>query len=180
VPRGDVVLLHQPAHRIVISDHRFAQCGTRTNRCSRTQAGHVACTPTCMRRPLPIVLFALAATLVGMAVFVVLFDWSIARGPIERAFEVRTGRTLSIRGPLELSFWPPRLIAHDVTISNPSWARRPNLLEARQISIIPSLRALLAGRVRFANWASSSPSCHSRCGTTNAAGPRAPPQRGAY
>jgi uncharacterized protein involved in outer membrane biogenesis len=102
-----------------------------------------------MRRPLPIVLFALAATLVGMAVFVVLFDWSIARGPIERAFEVRTGRTLSIRGPLELSFWPPRLIAHDVTISNPSWARRPNLLEARQISIIPSLRALLAGRVRI-------------------------------
>lgn len=101
-----------------------------------------------MRRPVYIVLLAMAATLAGAILFVALFDWSAARGPIERALAARTGRTLSLAGPIDVRLgWPPRVIAEDVRISNPSWARRPDLLRARSVSLAPSLPSLFGGRL---------------------------------
>jgi uncharacterized protein involved in outer membrane biogenesis len=101
-----------------------------------------------MRRPVYIVLLAMAATLAGAIVFVALFDWSAARGPVERAFAARTGRTLSIGGAIDVRLgWPPRVIAEDVRISNPSWARRPDLLRARSVSLTLSLPSLFGGRL---------------------------------
>ena len=78
------------------------------------------------RWPLALALLVAVIPCAALALFAALFDWNLARGLIERRFAERTGRELVIRGDLDVLLrWHPRIVAYDVSVSNPDWARRP-------------------------------------------------------
>ena len=56
--------------------------------------------------------------------WIVIFGWNWARGPLQRVTADKTGRELVIGGDLKVSLgWPaPRLHAKAVTFANPPWA----------------------------------------------------------
>jgi uncharacterized protein involved in outer membrane biogenesis len=89
------------------------------------------------------------AALVGVVCVALLFaalDWNALRGFVAREFAERTGRELVIAGDLDVQLrWHPRIVAHEVSISNPAWARRADLVTARRITLVLSIPALLRG-----------------------------------
>jgi len=87
--------------------------------------------------------------LAGAAVFLATFDAGSYRPRLERAVRQATGRTLTI-GALraKLSLWPT-LIAHDVTLSNPSGFSRPDMLRISRIEGKVALLPLLGGEIRL-------------------------------
>src|SRR5512134_307192 len=102
------------------------------------------------RWPLAAALAILLSSFAAVALFVATFDWNAARGAIERRFLERTGRELVIGGDLDVQLrWHPRVIAHDVSVANPDWARRPELVTARRVTLALSLPGLLRGAIRF-------------------------------
>lgn len=89
-------------------------------------------------------------TLLLLAVlWVALFGWDWLRAPLERQALAQTGRVLQIKGKLDVQLaWPwPRVYAHEVTFTNPSWASHPKLLSADQVAFSIHLPQLLARRV---------------------------------
>jgi uncharacterized protein involved in outer membrane biogenesis len=97
-----------------------------------------------------VALLAVLFVLTALALCVALFDWNAARGPIERGLAASTGREVALRGDLDVLLrWPPRVVARDVRVANPEWARRPDLLTARQVTLAPSLPALFRGVLAF-------------------------------
>lgn len=62
-----------------------------------------------------------------------------------------TGRKLEIAGDVErhLSL-VPAIVAHDVSLANPSWAKTPKLMTAASLTIKVQLMPLLEGKVRLA------------------------------
>ena len=80
------------------------------------------------------------------ALFVALFDWNWLRAPIERKVLEQTGRSLLIKGQLEVKLgWPwPRVQAREVTFANPPWAVHPNLLSAEAVAFSIHLPQLWA------------------------------------
>ena len=92
--------------------------------------------------------FAIAA---AATIFIALFGWNWLRPPLEHYVTAKTGRTLSIKGDLKLKIaWPlPRIEASDVTFSNPSWAKEPQMLRTGLVEVRLDLMALLHGRVVF-------------------------------
>ena len=44
--------------------------------------------------------------LIAVAIFAATFDPNKYRGDIERLVKERTGRTLQLKGPLEIALWP--------------------------------------------------------------------------
>ena len=84
----------------------------------------------------------------AFALLVALFDWNAARGLIEGRFAAKTGRQLVIGGDLDVQLrWHPRIVAHDVSVANPKWAQRPNLLTAGRVTLTLSFPALLGGAI---------------------------------
>lgn len=83
--------------------------------------------------------------------FVLLFGWNWARGPLERHVTQKTGRQLSIGGDLTAKLaWPsPRLRANAVTFANPAWAREGNMLSVEDVEFTVDLSQLLRGRLVF-------------------------------
>jgi AsmA protein len=70
------------------------------------------------------------------------------RGEIERSVENSTGRDLTIRGDVGVSYWPVLgLRASDVTLSNVEGARAPAFIAADEIDIGVELRPLLDRQV---------------------------------
>ena len=93
----------------------------------------------------PGVVLILCAALVF---FIARLDWNAARGLIERRFAERTGRELVIGGNLDVQLgWRPRVVAHDVRVANPDWARRPDFVTARRVTLTLSVPALLRGAI---------------------------------
>lgn len=89
-------------------------------------------------------------TLLILAVLcIALFDWNWLRAPLERKVLEQTGRTLLIKGQLDVQLgWPwPRVQAHEVTFANPPWATHPNLLAAESVAFSIHLPQLLARRL---------------------------------
>jgi len=89
---------------------------------------------------------------VAVAFFVALIaaflDAGSLRGPIERAVAARTGRALAIGGEVEIDLgWRIAIVLNDVRLSNPAWARREHLLEARRVTLVAPLPSLLIGRL---------------------------------
>ncbi|WP_230412148.1 AsmA family protein [Undibacterium hunanense] len=91
-----------------------------------------------------------------MIIFIVTFDWNLARPYVNRKVSESTGREFSIGGDLKVRFtqgsdmqpgWLPRLeiSAEDVQISNPAWSTAgPQMANANRIMItlhpLPLLR----------------------------------------
>jgi uncharacterized protein involved in outer membrane biogenesis len=89
-----------------------------------------------------------AFLLVAIVAFVLIFDWNWLKSPIEKGVFSATGRTLEIRGNISGQFrLHPRLRFEQVRLSNPEWAKSPDMLLADavelQIAILPLLRKMV-------------------------------------
>jgi uncharacterized protein involved in outer membrane biogenesis len=89
-----------------------------------------------------------AFLLVAIIAFVLLFDWNWLKSPIEKGVLSATGRTLEIRGNISGQFrLHPRLRFEQVRLSNPEWAKSPDMLVADaveiQIAVLPLLRKMV-------------------------------------
>ncbi|MDT3776735.1 AsmA-like C-terminal region-containing protein [Nitrospira sp. MA-1] len=70
------------------------------------------------------------------------------RETLERGFSAAMGRTVSLEGPLSLTFsLHPRLILEHVSVSNPPWTSQPHFLRADRLEIGLSLVPLLQRRL---------------------------------
>ncbi len=94
---------------------------------------------------------ALLALPLFAVLFVALFGWNWARGPLERAVTERTGRTLVIGGDLKVSLgWPaPHLRAGAVTFANPPWAKERQMVAVDALDFTLDLPGLLRGTLVF-------------------------------
>lgn len=108
-----------------------------------------------MKRP---TLKWLAATLLAVlalpllaALWVSVFGWNWARGPLQDLTSEKTGRELRIAGDLDVSFaWPvSRVRAQAVTFANPAWATATQMVDTEVAEIDVDLRQLLRGRLAF-------------------------------
>jgi uncharacterized protein involved in outer membrane biogenesis len=87
------------------------------------------------------------ALIVIVVVTLALVDWSAMKGPIERFASERSGRRITIAGPLEVRLWSstPRVTMSQITIGNPPWDRdeKPMVRIARvhaQLKWLPLLK----------------------------------------
>ena len=86
----------------------------------------------------------------AVVVFLLVFDWNWLKHPIENAVARATGRTLVIEGNMS-GQWrlTPRIRLEQVRLSNPSWARAPQLFQADAIELRIALLPLLAKRIHI-------------------------------
>jgi len=105
------------------------------------------------RPPKWLVAAALALpALVGMGLlWLAVFGWNWARGPLQDLALRQTGRALHIDGDLALGWgWPaPRVQAQRVSFANPAWAAAPQMVAADALELTVDLGELLRGRVSF-------------------------------
>ena len=96
-----------------------------------------------------LVTLVLALTLaVGAAGVAVLetVDFNRYRGLVAERITAATGRTMTIRGNLEIAFVPsPTLVVHDVALANVPWGTRPDMVTARRFTMELALAPLLRG-----------------------------------
>ena len=83
--------------------------------------------------------------------FIAIFGWNWARGPLQRAVSEKTGRELAIGGDLKVSLgWPaPRVHAQAVTFANPPWAKEKQMLAVDDVDFSIDLLELLARKLVF-------------------------------
>ncbi len=100
---------------------------------------------------LAVAALALLAVPASGLLWVSVFGWNWARGPLQDLALDKTGRELRIDGDLQLAFgWPaPRLRARDLRYANPPWAAQPQMLSADAVEVTVDLRELLHGRLAF-------------------------------
>jgi uncharacterized protein involved in outer membrane biogenesis len=102
----------------------------------------------------PVVIVAAAV------IFVLTFDWNRARPYLNDRVSEAIGRPFAINGDLMLTWKPPqgesgwrawvpwpRLVANDITIGNPDWARQPHMATIHQLTFILEALPLLAHRI---------------------------------
>lgn len=93
------------------------------------------------------------APLIGVVLIIVtlaLMPWNFLKPVITDRIEQATGRSVAIHGDVEISLLPrPQLALHQLEISNPEWATADNLLNAKQVTLTPSLIDLLQGQVKL-------------------------------
>jgi AsmA protein len=97
------------------------------------------------------VLAAVLALPLLAALWLAVFGWNWARGPLQDLALQKTGRVLKIAGDLDLDLaWPaPRVRASAVSFANPTWAAEPQMLTADAVDLGVDLRELLRGRLVF-------------------------------
>ena len=84
----------------------------------------------------------------GYALFPFLIDEERYRAPLEAGASFALGRGVAIKGPISFSLsLHPTLVLEDVHIANPSWASRPDLLQATRLEAQLSFLALLRREV---------------------------------
>ncbi|MDE2203432.1 MAG: AsmA family protein [Burkholderiaceae bacterium] len=102
----------------------------------------------------PVVIVAAAV------IFVLTFDWNRAKPYLNDRVSQAIGRPFAINGDLMLTWkkpdgesgwrayvpWP-RLIANDITIGNPDWARQPHVATIHQLTFVLEALPLLAHRI---------------------------------
>ena len=102
----------------------------------------------------PVVIVAAAV------IFVLTFDWNRARPYLNDRVSQAIGRPFAINGDLMLTWkkpegesgwrayvpWP-RLIANDITVGNPDWAKQPNVATIHQLTFVLEALPLLAHRI---------------------------------
>ncbi|WP_181870716.1 AsmA family protein [Vreelandella rituensis] len=81
-----------------------------------------------------------------VVVIVQLMSWNVFKPLIVERLEAASGRSVAIEGDITVELLPrPKISLHDVKIGNPEWAASPQMLEARRVSVSPSLGDLLDG-----------------------------------
>lgn len=92
----------------------------------------------------------IVGTLALLLIFLILFfDWNWLRHPIERLVKNKTGRTLVIKGNLNVILgWPlTRIQVGTMTFANPAWAAQPLMLSVKRIDGSINLAQLFKHRV---------------------------------
>ena len=91
------------------------------------------------------------ALLALVALWLAVFGWNWARGPLQDQVLQKTGRVLNIKGDLAVAWaWPsPHVRAQGVQFANPAWASEPQMVLAEGVDIAVDLPALLHGRLAF-------------------------------
>lgn len=93
--------------------------------------------------------------LVGLAiaagyVYLSAQDAEQIRRRAESGLESALGRDVALRGPLKVSLTPlPAITISDVTIGNPSWASKPEMLTISELQLVPNLPRLLIGDIEL-------------------------------
>ncbi len=81
--------------------------------------------------------------LVAISIAISTVDVKTIVGPFQKRIKDATGRDLSV-GAIDLKLsLEPRLVIQDVTLSNPSWAKSPQLLTAKRVEVEFALLPLL-------------------------------------
>src|SRR5512138_1846070 len=91
-----------------------------------------------------------AAVLVAAAVVALLVvDWNLLRGSINERASAASGRSVEIRGDLDLDIWSwtPAVSAREVVFANAPWAEEPEMLRVEEVHARIRLTPLLAGRL---------------------------------
>lgn len=89
----------------------------------------------------------LLALVAATAVFVLVFDWNWARGPVLKLVSAATGREVTI-GTIQGEWsWHPRISFQDVHFANAEWSNEPEMLAAEEFAFTIDLPQLLRGRV---------------------------------
>ena len=103
-----------------------------------------------MKRAGRIALWTVGIIVLCIALVLAVFDWNWLKGPLENGVAKATGRTLQIGGNIS-GQWRlrPRIRFEQVQLSNPDWAREPQLLSADALEMQIALLPLLAKRIHI-------------------------------
>jgi len=104
---------------------------------------------------------ALAVSVLATIVGLIILAWAILfitkgrflKHPFERIVSNQTQRKVTVAGDFQLYMNPinVRFVAEGLTISNPSWAKRPNFFESRRVATSIATIPLIFGKRRM-NW----------------------------
>jgi AsmA family protein len=105
-----------------------------------------------MNRPLKIVLITLGALITSLLIGLAYLSTLINPAKLTQmlVLEVReaTGRELTIAGPMHLEFFPKIAVsAEQVSLSNATWAKSPQMASLEKVALEISLLPLLSGRI---------------------------------
>ncbi|SER26595.1 hypothetical protein SAMN05421690_101538 [Nitrosomonas sp. Nm51] len=82
------------------------------------------------------------------AVLISLMDWNWVRDYAVRQLSEMTGRTLVIKGDLDISWsLAPHIRLEQIKLENASWSERPYMLEISALELQIDLRRLIAGQI---------------------------------
>jgi len=102
-----------------------------------------------MKKVLLGLLILIVLAVVAVAVFLSTFKLDMYREQIEVAATNAVGRQVRLSGPMSLSYWPSLAIQiDDVSIANPTWASRRDLLNAGSIDLSIAVMPLLQRRIK--------------------------------
>jgi len=79
---------------------------------------------------------------------ILLFNWNMLRGPIERKVSAATGREMHINGNLDVDLsLHPLIRIQGITLSNAAWGSQPQMLSIDELAFRIDLMKLLRGQV---------------------------------
>lgn len=109
---------------------------------------HVA---TMIHRSIKLLVALLLAPLVLAVLWIAVFGWNWARGPLQSIVAEQTGRELVIGGDLKVSLgWPSaRVHAAAVSFANPAWARQKQMIAVDDVEFSVDLPELLRQNLVF-------------------------------
>jgi len=91
----------------------------------------------------------LAVLLVALVLFIALFDWNAARGPIGRFASARMHREVVLSGPLQTHLWSlkPSATIRGLRVGNPAWAGSGQTATVERLLVQIKLLPLLRGQL---------------------------------
>ena len=100
------------------------------------------------RRGLQIAGGVLAGIVLFIALFLLLFDWNMLRGPIARFASFQTGRQIAITGDLDVRPWSfkPTATFNGIVIDDPEWAGEGKTAQVERLTVQMEVLPLLRGR----------------------------------
>ncbi|WP_333586783.1 AsmA family protein [Phenylobacterium sp.] len=90
----------------------------------------------------------LGAVLLTLVLILLLLDWNMLRGPVSAFASARTGRDISIEGPLSVRPWSlrPSATVQGLRIADPDWAGEGDTATVERLTVQMEILPLLRGR----------------------------------
>lgn len=111
-----------------------------------------------MVRGLKVTLWIFVSFALALLIFVSLFDWNMLRGFVERKTYENTGRTLSIKGDLDVDLGlVPRVRVEKVRFANAEWSADPVMVDVEAVEFTIRLGDLVRGVITLPEVALTGP-----------------------